>query len=79
MSTQLRLSISDLLLQAGIGTVEMDIAPVDGGGNNKVFVVHTKSGKYLVKVYYSNPSDTRNRLKAEYSFLEYAKKINQSD
>ncbi len=75
MSIQLSLSISDLLVDAGISTVEMDVAPVDGGGNNKVFSVNTKSGKYLAKVYYSNPSDTRNRLNAEYSFIEYARKI----
>ncbi len=75
MSTLLSLSISDFLLDAGVNTVEMDVAPVNGGGNNKVFAVHTKSGKYLAKVYYSNPSDKRNRLKAEYSFLEYARKI----
>jgi hypothetical protein len=75
VSTQLNSSIADLLLGAGISTVEMEVAPVDGGGNNKVFAVHTKSGKYLAKIYYSNPSDTRNRLDAEYSFLEYATKI----
>ena len=75
MSIQLSLSISDLLLEAGIDIFNMEIASVDGGGNNKVFAVRTKSGKYLAKVYYSNTSDTRNRLKAEYSFLEYARKI----
>ncbi len=75
VSTQLSSSIANLLVDAGISTGGMEVAPVDGGGNNKVFAVHTKSGKYLVKVYYSNPSDTRNRLKAEYTFLEYAKKI----
>ena len=75
VSTQLSSSIADLLLDAGISTVGMEVAPVDGGGNNKVVAVHTKSGKYLAKVYYSNPSDKRNRLNAEYSFLEYARKI----
>ncbi len=75
VSTQLSSSITDLLLDAGISTGGMEVAPVDGGGNNKVFAVHTKSGKYLAKVYYSNPSDTRNRLNAEYSFLVYAQKI----
>ena len=57
-----------LAFGCGISTVEMDVAPVDGGGNNKVFSVHTKSGKYLAKVYYSNPSDTRNRLNANTPF-----------
>ncbi len=75
VSTQLISSITDLLLDAGISTGGMEAAPVDGGGNNKVFAVHTKNGKYLVKIYYSDPSDTRNRLNAEYSFLEYARKI----
>jgi hypothetical protein len=75
VSTQLSSSIADLLSDAGISTVGMEVAPVDGGGNNKVVAVHTKSGKYLAKVYYSNPSDKRNRLNAEYSFLEYARKI----
>ena len=75
VSPQLRSSITDMLLDAGISTDEMEVVPVDGGANNKVFTVHTKTGKYLAKIYYSNPSDMRNRLNAEYSFLEYAKNI----
>ena len=75
LNAQLSSSIEDLLLDAGISTVGMEVALADGGGNNKVFAVHTKSGKYLAKVYYSNPSDKRNRLNVEYSFLEYAQKI----
>ena len=75
VSPQLRSSITDLLLDAGISTEEMEVAPLTGGANNKVFSVHNKKNKYLAKIYYSNPSDTRNRLNAEYSFLEYAKNI----
>jgi hypothetical protein len=75
VNPKLSSSITDLLLDAGLSTGGMEVAPVDGGANNKVFAVHTKSGKYLAKIYYSNPSDTRNRLNAEYSFLEYARKI----
>ena len=74
VSPHLRSSITDLLLDAGISTEEMEVAPLDGGANNKVFSVHNKKSKYLAKIYYSNPSDTRNRLNAEYSFLKYAKK-----
>jgi hypothetical protein len=75
VSPQLRSSITDLLFDAGISTEKMEFAPVDGGANNKVFIVHTKMSKYLAKIYYSNPSDMRNRLNAEYSFLKYAKDI----
>lgn len=75
MNAQLTSSIKDLLFDAGIRSGGIEVTPVDGGGNNKVFVVHTKSGEYLAKVYYSSPSDTRNRLHAEYSFLAYARKI----
>ena len=75
VNAQLSSSITDLLFDAGISSGGAEVSPLGGGGNNKVFAVHTKSGKYLAKVYYSSPSDTRNRLNAEYSFLEYARKI----
>jgi thiamine kinase-like enzyme len=75
INTDLNSSIADLLMDAGISTVKMDVAEIEGGGNNKAFAVYTKSKKYLAKIYYSHPSDTRNRLNAEYSFLEYARKI----
>ena len=75
VNAQLSSSITDLLFDAGISSGGAEVSPLGGGGNNKVFAVHTKSGKYLAKVYYSSPSDTRNRLNAEYSFLAYAIKI----
>ena len=68
VSPHLRSSITDLLLDAGISAEEMEVAPLDGGANNKVFSVDNKKSKYLAKIYYSNPSDTHNRLNAEYSF-----------
>ena len=73
VSPQLRSSITDLLLDAGISTEEMEVAPLTGGANNKVFSVHNKKNKYLAKIYYSNPSDARNRLNAEYFFLNMRK------
>jgi hypothetical protein len=68
----LKSSIADMFVAAGIDSGGMEINPIYGGGNNKVVSVQTKAGKYLVKTYYSHPSDTRNRLAAEYSFLSYA-------
>ena len=75
VNTDLNSSIADLLMDAGISTVKMEVVRIEGGGNNKAFAVQTKSKKYLAKIYYSHPSDSRNRLNAEYSFLEYARKI----
>ena len=75
---QLKSSIADVLFDAGIESGGMEINSIFGGSNNKVVSVKTKDGKYLAKVYFSHPSDTRNRLAAEYSFLSYALNIGLS-
>ncbi|HEB85978.1 MAG TPA: aminoglycoside phosphotransferase family protein [Gammaproteobacteria bacterium] len=71
-SSQLRSLVADLLLDAGIDAGGIDIGLINGGGNNQVFVVHARAGKYLAKVYYASSSDPRNRLGSEFSFLSYA-------
>ncbi|HUQ11463.1 MAG TPA: phosphotransferase, partial [Steroidobacteraceae bacterium] len=44
-----------------------------GGGNNRVYVLSTKQGRrYVVKEYFRDPSDPRDRLGAEQAFLRYA-------
>ena len=48
VSADLNSSIADLLLEAGISTVNMEVIQIDDGGNNKAFAVHTKSKKYLI-------------------------------
>ena len=73
--SQLTSSISDMFNDAGIEVGEMEISPIYGGSNNKVVSVQTQAGKFLVKIYYRHPSDKRNRLAAEYSFLSYALNI----
>jgi hypothetical protein len=72
---QLKSAISDMFVDAGIEAGRMEISPIYGGGNNKVVSVQTQAGKFLVKTYYCHPSDKRNRLAAEYSFLSYALNI----
>jgi hypothetical protein len=42
------------------------------GGNNRVYVVSSEGRKAVVKQYFCHPSDLRDRLQAERSFLEYA-------
>ena len=75
---QLKSSIAELFSEAGIDSDGMEIHPIYGGGNNKVVSVQTCGGKYLAKTYYSHPSDKRNRLATEYSFLLYALNIGLS-
>ena len=76
---QLKSSIADMFADADIDSSGMEIHPVSGGGNNKVVSVQTKESQYIAKFYYSHPSDTRNRLAAEYSFLAYAFAIGLSN
>jgi hypothetical protein len=44
------------------------------GGNNRVYIVSVDGRKAVVKQYFRHPSDARDRLRAERSFLEYAGK-----
>ncbi len=44
-----------------------------GGRNNRVFKVHLGDDRFVVlKIYHKDPLDTRDRLGAEWRFLEYA-------
>ena len=43
-----------------------------GGGNNRVFRVDALGQSYLLKAYFRHPGDTRDRLKAELSFCQFA-------
>jgi hypothetical protein len=72
---QLKSSLADIFFDAGIDSGGMEITPIYGGGNNKVVSIQTKEGRYLAKTYFSDPSDTRNRLATEFSFLSYALNI----
>ncbi len=65
-------TIQRLLAGAGIHAPVLEVSPVAGGGNNKVFAVRTASEKLLAKHYFSDPADTRDRLRAEFAFLSYA-------
>lgn len=70
-----RTAVADLLALAGKEVGECLIEDCAGGGNNRVFRVRTGTADYAAKWYYRHPADTRDRLKAEYEFLEYARRI----
>lgn len=63
---------SMLLLQAGIEADNLKIIGSDAGGNNRVFILGINGERYLFKNYFMSCSDTRDRLKHEWGFLNYA-------
>ena len=46
------------------------IQEFSGGRNNRVLRVETRQGGCLLKLYFRDPSDSRDRLRHEYGFLE---------
>lgn len=58
-----------LLKSAGWPQV-IQIQEFAGGRNNRVFRVETRRGECLLKLYFRDPSDSRDRLGHEYGFLE---------
>lgn len=63
---------SQLAESAGRGTVR-NLARLAGGKNNQVFRVETDAGTPLVlKRYFTDPRDPRDRLRAEWEFLQHA-------
>jgi hypothetical protein len=50
----------------------LQVRPAAGGGNSRVFIVTLDERTLVAKQYFRHPSDTRDRLRAEWAFLEYA-------
>lgn len=71
--TALITSIAVLLGLPAERAPEIRIEPCAAGGNNRVYAA-TVDGRrrYLVKQYFRDPSDPRDRLHAEQAFLRYA-------
>jgi Phosphotransferase enzyme family len=62
---------SELAERAGLGT-PLAVEPLAGGRNNRVFRVDLHDGKTAaLKSYHHDPADPRERLQAEWSFLNY--------
>lgn len=63
---------SDWIAQT-LDTRPMAIEPVSGGGNNRVYRIDVDGGRtFLLKQYYHDVSDPRDRLGAEYEFSCFA-------
>lgn len=61
------------LLQAAGKTPDgRSVVACSGGGNNRVFIIYAGGRRLIAKCYFTHPSDSRDRLRAEYAFLDYA-------
>ncbi len=63
--------IPALLASAGLSGA-FQLTDLPGGGNNKVFRLECAGSKALLKVYFRDPGDARDRLGAEFSFCTFA-------
>lgn len=71
-SNGLNESARALLVRAGASASALEIEPCAAGGNNRVYSVTADGRRFIAKRYFSNLSDPRDRIGAEYAFLEYA-------
>jgi Phosphotransferase enzyme family len=61
---------SRLVESAGRGSAQ-SLARLSGGKNNQVYRVETDAGSAVLKHYFSDPRDPRDRLAAEWGFLQH--------
>ena len=71
MTANLEQILKKLLNEVG-SPPHSNIAPIDYGGNNRVFRVTTPQRTLLLKQYFKHPSDPRHRAHTEFTFSEYA-------
>lgn len=60
-----------VLTRAGV-SVDVRLAPMTGGGNNRVYRVESAIGPVVLKVYFRHPDDPRDRLRADFGFSSFA-------
>ncbi|MEG3840736.1 phosphotransferase [Microcoleus sp. herbarium14] len=68
---QLQEAAVELMAVAGLGG-EVELHPLTGGGNNRVFRVDADGSNFLLKVYFQHPGDRRDRLGTEFAFSQFA-------
>jgi hypothetical protein len=73
--TTLSACVTALLADSGICEGKVRLSPCATGGNNRVYLAQAGAQRYAVKHYFVHSTDPRDRLGAEYAFLEYAKAI----
>jgi len=66
-------SIGGLLAKNGRDAEPICVQSWTGGGNNRLFIVTAGRTKVVAKWYYADATDRRDRLHAEWSFIDYAR------
>lgn len=67
--------LATIVKKIGISPVSTDhvgVFPITAGGNNQVFLLKINEQKFVVKRYFTSPTDSRDRLYAERSFFSYS-------
>jgi hypothetical protein len=67
----LKIPAAGLLRAAGLEG-DFSLRALPGGANNRVFRVERDGGPVLLKAYFHDPEDRRDRLSAEYAFCAFA-------
>ena len=67
--------MAERLLKSAGWPQAIQIQEFAGGRNNRVFRVETQKGECLLKLYFRDPSDSRDRLGHEYGFLEVCRGV----
>lgn len=71
-SNKFKKNIKALLKKKNMST-DCSIVSLKNGKNNRVFCIKTKKGeKALLKAYFQHPKDSRDRIKTETSFSDFA-------
>ncbi len=70
-SDDLRQHTAMMLRSHGL-IMEDDLEPLTGGGNNRVYLARGSGGPWLIKHYFRDPADVRDRLATEWAFTQFA-------
>jgi hypothetical protein len=70
--TELISILADMLASVHVNEPILLIKPLARSGNNRTWYVETPEAKYVAKQYFRHPHDNRDRLAAEFQFLQYA-------
>src|SRR3954471_21197510 len=57
-----------------VSEADLAIARGGSGGNSRIYVVTLDGRKLIAKQYFRHPADPRDRLQAEWDFLQYAQR-----
>ena len=64
--------VNVLLRHAGLSEKILTIEAIHRGGNNQLYRINCLDQSYVLKKYFQHPEDLRDRLEAEYTFLNIA-------